>query len=401
MPKKGSNEAVFSSRVGIRRPAYTDTDGEGVSTEKVDLVRVITVNSDISIGDLRGQISAELSSKGIDSDSKRSKVYYATSTKNLKLQSVVDSCDLVNVLRKGTNDKIVHMTIGAQGAEYDPDEPPSNTQRSDEYRYPPKAPAQKSAKQAAKLNTDVAIKIKAFAEALYFDDGSPFRHGFSAYHFGMIQQAIKDRYDAKEEDLITDVATGVFPKLEDWPKYAPGGTWDTPEHNRFAMGVTLKPGKFMPKKGVIPSAATCSDQLAKEAREQRRDEGQAQQKSAGGAQTSDGAGGGTDMTQLLAQIAAGNQLMVNTIVSSKNAGSGGGGVVGAEQAMAKEAQDLTVKEKLKRKLSALLMERKDLLGAGFNGTDDIVRDLDEKYKKFKTRLNKVEEDEDAELFDNK
>ena len=118
----------FSAKVGIRHPAFTDADGVGISTEKLDVVRTITVDSAIGIGDLRSQISAELSGKNIESDFKRSKLYYAAATKNFKMQAVVDTGDLVNVLKKGTNGKMVHMTIGAQPFDFDPDEEPSNTQ---------------------------------------------------------------------------------------------------------------------------------------------------------------------------------------------------------------------------------------------------------------------------------
>ena len=124
--------------------------------------------------------------------------------------------------------------------------------RSEEYRDPPKAPPQKAAKQAAKHNVEVSVKIRSFAEAMFFDVASPFRHGFSAYHFGMIQQTIKTKLANKEENLITDVAAGIYPTLQDWAKFAPEGTWDTADHDRTAMGVKMTPGKFPPIKGVIP-----------------------------------------------------------------------------------------------------------------------------------------------------
>ena len=372
--KVNKKDAVFNSAVGIRRPAYREAaDEEVVKTISVETVKNITVESTISINDLRSRIAAELKRKDIDSDYKKGKVYFAQAVKNLKVMAVKDENELLNILRKGTNGSTVHMTIAAAPSVTVEDEEYSNTQNSSEYREPPFVEVVKVG-VSARTNREVQQKIRDFAEALFFNASSPYRHGFTLYHFGQIQATIKNKMDNKEAALMTNIAANEYPGIGDWNKFAPDGTWDTPEHKRVAMNVVLSPGKFLPKGGVIPSADACRKQLDRE-----------QEGDAGAQPAAAPAAGQVDLPQIMASIAASNSLMMQQVVAKAQ----------PPPVPVAAVELVTKKRKVELKLERCLRRRKDLVDAGYDALHSGIKDIDEKSKTYCAQLKVIEDAEDA------
>ena len=118
-------------------------------------------------------------------------------------------------------------------------------------------------KATAKADVEIAVRIRSFAEALYHDERSPFFHGFTKYHYGvmcnhMIQQ------EKVGISLLTNIDSGDFPTVQKWNSFSQDGTWDTDFHRRMAFNTTMEIRKYPPdSRGDIPQAHFASKEAAK------------------------------------------------------------------------------------------------------------------------------------------
>lgn len=176
------------------------------------------MDAGIEYGDLRDQVCPAMATKNVECDYVRGKLFVASEINSCKV-TIVDKSKLKEALRKGGN-SVVHMTIGARHSDFNPDTELGKTQDSDGnligYIDPPDFVEPKNSKQAAKVNVDAALRVKNFVDALYYNETSPFYHGFTLYHYGLIKQHIKTKLDASDDSLLTDVENHIYPEVGDW-----------------------------------------------------------------------------------------------------------------------------------------------------------------------------------------
>ena len=411
-----------TASIAVRSVAYIEpnTSVLAYKTEATTTLKNLTVSVDISLEDLRDQVAATLTQQGVECDYTKGKLFFAPSIAGLKVNLVKDKTDLATALEKGTSKKPVHMTIGARHADFDPNDVLTDSQDSagniKGYRDPPMYQEPKTSKQSAKLNVENAARIKAFVDRLYGSPESPFYHGFTSYHYGVIQTHLKTMMDGPEKDdsLITNTEQGEFPDEQDWDKYSPDGTWDTAQHKRCSADLVLSRGAYKPKEGINtpPSAQWCRQQITKDT-----------------SNVVDGASSSNAMAmqeRMLNQMVVSNTLMMQAVGRSPGQPPQGPSAQGpsaqgpsappgpsapqgpppppgpSPQGPQPQGQPDHPRNEKKRKLEAALMkslaDRKALLDAKLTDSHELILNSDKRTKKYQDALAKIADEEDQELF---
>jgi hypothetical protein len=267
--KKPKKSSVFEIKIGLRGPVYAD-DG-GYCTTSSDVIASDKVTSDIKLVEFRTRLIGICERKNILIDSIAGQLFVAHSTNGTKMKTINSAVLLGDAFAKArptaSRDKMVQFGFGAPHPDYDPTMIPAASQDSGEgikhLNLPPflDSTGTKSlgVRAAAKASVTTINQVRTFLEMCYTKDDSTMHHAFTRYHYGVmfnfLQKSVKDG----EGELITDVASGQYPKEEDWHKYSPDGTWNTAQHKSASQNCVMKRGAHPPdEKGQIPMADLCA-----------------------------------------------------------------------------------------------------------------------------------------------
>ncbi|KAJ1430828.1 hypothetical protein B484DRAFT_395758 [Ochromonadaceae sp. CCMP2298] len=144
------------------------------------------------------------------------------------------------------------------GEDIDAKELVPNSQEYFHLRDPPVAVAPAGGKASSTANYELLLKGRQCATALFLDPHSPFFHGFTRYHWGMISVLY-----SQQPLLRADISARKFPAGDEWDSLCSDGTWDLPTHNSKSFGCVVQRGAYPPDKEGLPPLV--SDALRKRA----------------------------------------------------------------------------------------------------------------------------------------
>ncbi|KAJ1405531.1 hypothetical protein B484DRAFT_404404 [Ochromonadaceae sp. CCMP2298] len=245
--KRAKSSVPDKVKIAVRGPVFLESDGT-YKTGSIEIVKHITISPDMCYLDARDQVLIALGLAGLLVDAIKGKMYCASQSNSLIMHEIKGTESMHErwkTYKKGT---VPHFGIGGAHDDYDDNEA-RPTIRDDEgcltgLQEPPQAGVKKkdNARSMAKADTGIRNRILAWQEACYTDPRSLYLANLSVTNSDLF------------EELLTDVAQGIFPAAEDFDKYCAEKTWSTIHHTAQLQGCTFGKGKYPPFGGEIPNA---------------------------------------------------------------------------------------------------------------------------------------------------
>ena len=216
--------------IGIRGLVYRDVSNNsssaiGYRTESCsDFINSFTVKNSISFSDFKELVVNAYVEKGCEVDLD-GKLFTAVSKRSCNMVEVTNGDFLRDRLTSARkSNSMLQCGMGAvnnENSTSDPLLPAISGQNLPPFFH---LDANVTGKGSAKASTDVAICVKNFIEALYWNEKSPFFHGFTKFHFGILYQQFVD-LEQKGLSVVTDYGAEIYPPVSDWDSFHPDGHW--------------------------------------------------------------------------------------------------------------------------------------------------------------------------------
>ena len=259
-----------SVAIGIRGLVYRDVSSNSTSTTSFrtesfgDFIKSITVNESISFPAFKELVLNAYLDNGlrVDPDGRLFSAVSKRSCSMVEITSVEFLHDRLLAARKSKS--MLHCGMGALNNE--------NNNISDSIlptscgqNLPPffHTETNVTGKGSAKASSEVAIHVKNFINALYWNENSPFYHGFTKFHFGIMFQRFVD-LEKKGLSVVTDYAADVYPPVSDWDTFHPDGHWRSDYTILHAHKTKMCKGNIFFKQNCphIYFNATCSRKIS-------------------------------------------------------------------------------------------------------------------------------------------